>query len=172
MNFKKKLLTLFFLLTVIIPTNAFAYSSKVILGGNNIGITVNTKEVLVVGFYKVDGKSIAEDAGIKIGDKITHIENIEVDSISTMVELINKKMTDNTINVTVLRNGKSLNFKLDLIKEDGVYKTGLYIKDEITGIGTLTYIDPESKVYGALGHEKHLWRSTAKISNISNRKQK
>ena len=37
--------------------------------------------------------------------------------------------------------------------ENDVYKTGLYIKDNITGIGTLTFIDPKTKLYGALGHE-------------------
>ena len=36
---------------------------------------------------------------------------------------------------------------------EGTYKTGLYVKDNITGIGTLSYIDPSSNVYGALGHE-------------------
>ena len=40
-----------------------------------------------------------------------------------------------------------------VINEDGKYKTGLYVKDSIKGIGTLTYIDPNSKIYGALGHE-------------------
>ena len=36
---------------------------------------------------------------------------------------------------------------------NGIYKTGLYVKDKVTGIGTLTYIDPSTSIYGALGHE-------------------
>ena len=40
-----------------------------------------------------------------------------------------------------------------IVEENGIAKTGIYVKDSITGIGTLTYIDPESKVFGALGHE-------------------
>ena len=44
-----------------------------------------------------------------------------------------------------------IDFKL--IKVDNTYKTGLYVKDSISGIGTLTYIDPTTKNYGALGHE-------------------
>lgn len=43
--------------------------------------------------------------------------------------------------------------KLRLEEMNGVYKTGLYVKDSLTGLGTLTYIDPETKIYGALGHE-------------------
>lgn len=168
MNFKKKLLLLFSFLIIFIPTNILAYSDKVILGGNNIGITVNTKEIEVVGFYKVDGKYTAKDMGIKIGDKITHIENVQISSINEMVELINEKMKNDSVNITVLRNSEYLNFKLNLVKENNTYKTGLYIKDQITGIGTLTYIDPDSKIYGALGHE--ITSSTNNIVEITDGK--
>lgn len=153
MNFNKKLLLLFSFLVLFIPTNILAYSDKVILGGNNIGITVNTKDVLVVGFYKVNNNYIAEDAGIKLGDKITHIDNVKVNNINEMITLINEKIKDNKVNITVSRNGRALNFDLNLVKDGNTYKTGLYIKDQITGIGTLTYIDPETKIFGALGHE-------------------
>lgn len=153
MNFKKKLLLLFSFLALFIPTNILAYSDKVILGGNNIGITVNTKEILVVGFYRIDNRYTAQESGIKIGDKITHIGNTEVKNINEMITLINEKMIDNTVDITILRNNEYLNFKLNLVKDGNTYKTGLYIKDQITGIGTLTYIDPNSKIYGALGHE-------------------
>ena len=40
-----------------------------------------------------------------------------------------------------------------LYKDSDIYKTGLYVKDQINGIGTLTYIDPNTKIFGALGHE-------------------
>lgn len=153
MNFNKKLLLLFSFLVLFIPTNILAYSDKVILGGDNIGITVNTKDVLVVGFYKVNNNYIAEDAGIKLGDKITHIDNVKVNNINEMITLINEKIKDNKVNITVSRNGRALNFDLNLVKDGNTYKTGLYIKDQITGIGTLTYIDPETKIFGALGHE-------------------
>lgn len=153
MNFKKKLLLLFSVLAFFIPNATYAYSDKVILGGNNIGITVNMKDVLVVGFYKTGGKYLAKESGIQIGDKITHVEGVAVNNIDEMIEIMNQKIKDNKVNITVRRNNKYLNFQINLVKEDGVYKTGLYIKDRITGIGTLTYIDPETKVYGALGHE-------------------
>ncbi len=153
MNFKKKLLLLFSLLLLFIPFNVLAYSDKVILGGNNIGITVNTKDVLVVGFYKVNDSYIAQESGVKLGDKITHVDNVKVNNINEMISLINQKIKDNKVDVTVSRNGKSLNLSLNLVKDGNTYKTGLYIKDQITGIGTLTYVDPESKIFGALGHE-------------------
>ena len=160
MNFRKKLLFLFFLLALYSPISIFAYSDKVILGGDNIGITVNTKEILVVGFYKVDGKNIGFDSGVKIGDKITHINDIKVNNISEMLSIMNKEISNDSVKITVLRQEKPLNLDLKLIEDkNGVYKTGLYIKDQITGIGTLTYIDPNSKIYGALGHGLEIVRS-------------
>ncbi len=162
MNFKKKLL-LYILLTLFLPINVFAYSSKVVLGGDNIGITVNTKEVTVVGFYKVNGKYIAKDSGFLVGDKIIKVNGTLVTSIEELISEINKSIDDVTI--TVLRNDVEVDLKLDLIKENDSYKTGLYIKDEITGVGTLTYIDPGTSIYGSLGHEI-LDNKTGKLINI------
>jgi len=70
-----------------------------------------------------------------------------------MIDAIEKNVNNNKINITVLRNKKEETYSFNLINKNGVYKTGLYVKDSISGIGTLTYIDPETKIYGALGHE-------------------
>ena len=153
MNFKRKLLLLFSFLAFIIPSISYAYQDKVILGGESIGITVNTKDILVVGFYKVDDKNIQSDSNIEIGDKITHINNEEVSDVNTMAKLINKYIKNNKVDITLNRNGKSINTTLNLYKDGTSYKTGLFIKDKITGIGTLTFIDPKTKVFASLGHE-------------------
>lgn len=149
MNFKWKLhLLLFFVF--ILPINVFAYSNKLILGGENIGIHVDASHILVVGFYDVDGKNIAEDAGFAVGDQILKVNNKDVWSIEEMMsEIDNENAT-----FSILRNGKRKDIELTLIKDkEGGLKSGLYVKDNIIGIGTLTYIDPETKIFGALGHE-------------------
>ena len=51
---KKKLITL--LLLFLIPINVLAYSESVILGGNNIGINLRSKGILIVGYYKINDK--------------------------------------------------------------------------------------------------------------------
>lgn len=154
MNFKRKLLTFFSLLLLVMPISTYAYSSKVVLGGQNIGIEVNSQGIMVVGFYKVNDSYIGREAGIEIGDKIIKISNTEVNSINEMVNAINKNIKNSKVNMTISRGNNTTNVTLDLVKDNNdVYKTGLYVKDAITGIGTLTYIDPETKIYGALGHE-------------------
>ncbi len=158
MHFLKKLkLQIIFplLILFIMPTNIYAYSKYVIPGGETIGIEVNSKGVLVVGFYEVDSKYIGKDAGFEIGDTITKINGTAVSDINEMVNVVNSEAEkDNQLDVTIIRDDKSSNLTLDMICDsDNVCKTGLYVKDEITGIGTLTYIDPKTTIFGALGHE-------------------
>lgn len=152
MKSTRKLLVILFLLIFVFPITAFAYSGKVILGGQNVGISVNTKEILVVGFYKVNNEYIAQNSGFMLGDKITKVNEKEVSSIDELIKEINNSKSDKVM-VTVNRNGVIKNIELKLVYDGVNYKTGLYIKDKITGVGTITYIDPESKVYGSLGHE-------------------
>lgn len=150
MNFKRKLQIFFLLLVLIIPTYVKAYSNKVILGGENIGIKVDNKYITIVGFYEVDGKYLAKDGGLEIGDKIIKVNGVKLSSIDDMV----REIKDTTITMTILRKDKEKEVNLNLYEDaSGVIKTGIYVKDKITGIGTLTYIDPYSKIFGALGHE-------------------
>ena len=147
-----KKISIAILLTILIPLNILAYSESIIPGGENIGITINTNGLIVVGFYKVEGEFIGKE-NLKIGDSIIKIEGIDINSINDMVEVINEKVKDNKVNITVIRNNKEIETYLPLINVDNVYKTGLYVKESVTGIGTLTYIDPATKIYGSLGHE-------------------
>lgn len=152
MNFKNKLHLFLFSLLLIIPINCFAYSNFVIPGGETIGIEVNSKGVLVVGFYKVNDSYIGKDAGFEVGDIIMKINDNLVSDIDSMVNLVNHSTSP--VKFSVLRDNKSAQIELALETDsDGVLKTGLYVKDRINGIGTLTYVDPNNKVFGALGHE-------------------
>lgn len=151
-NFKKRLILLLILLITILPAPVLAYSNFLIASGKTIGIEVNANGVLIVGFYEVEGKEIGKNAGFEIGDIITKINNKEVFSISNMLE----SLKENTTNVTftVKRNNTEKEIKMSLKPdENNILKTGLYVKDQINGIGTLTYIDPKTKRFGALGHE-------------------
>lgn len=158
MHFFKKIklqIILPLLILFIIPINIYAYSKYIVPGGETIGIEVNSKGVLVVGFYEVDSRYIGKDAGFEVGDSITKINGTEVNSINEMVNVVNEEASsDNKLDVTIIRNDKSSNLSLNMICDSNdVCKTGLYVKDSITGIGTLTYIDPTTTIFGALGHE-------------------
>lgn len=108
---------------------------------------------MVVGFYEVNGISPGKDAKINIGDRIIKINDITVDNINKMINIISSSTNKDNLKITYIRNNKEENTYLKLIKDNTSYKTGLYVKDEISGIGTLTFVDKESNMYGALGHE-------------------
>lgn len=152
MKFKNSLLNFFVFLLFIIPINTLAYSDFIYPGGETIGIEVNAKGVLVVGFYKINDRYIAKDAGFVIGDTILGVNGKDVADISSMVDNIEE--AEKTVAFKVLRSGAETTINLELESdESNVLKTGLYVKDQITGIGTLTYVDPETKIFGSLGHE-------------------
>ena len=161
----KKSFFLLLLFLFIIPINVFAYSDKIIVGGQNIGISLNSKGVLIVGTYEVNGTSPAKEAGLKTGDIIEKINGNNISNIEQMATEINK-VKEEKINLTYLRDNKEKETTLNLYKdENNIYKTGLYVKDSVTGIGTLTFIDPNTKIFGALGHEIQE-QTTGKIFEI------
>ena len=151
-NFQKTIITLLLLLCII-PVNVFAYSEYIMPGGENIGIKLNSKGILIVGVYKVGDEYPATEAGLKTGDVITAINGSEVETIEEMASKINTDESEN-VKISYERDGKTKEATLKLYKDSNdVYKTGLYVKDSTTGIGTLTFIDPNTKTFGALGHE-------------------
>lgn len=144
---------LVFFLLIIFPINIFAYSDYIIPSGASIGIEINTDGIMIIGFYKTNGKENKSSEKLKVGDKIIKVNDIEVHTIKELVNSIEKYMEDNTIDLTIKRNDKTFITNLELLSDGNTYKTGLFVKDSIAGIGTLTYIDPNTGIYGALGHE-------------------
>lgn len=147
---KKYLLSFIFLFCF--PLITCAYSDYIIASGQNIGISLNSDHVIIVGSYDVNGKNILNTSLLRIGDKLISINNKEIKSINDLQNVMNN-LSSKKINVTYERDNKRYNTEVTLFKEGNTYKTGLYVKDNIKGVGTLTFIDPETKIFGALGHE-------------------
>ena len=148
----KKVLFTFFVI-FLFPLGVFAYSKYIIPGGESIGIKINTEGLVVVGFYKVEDEYIAKN-NFKIGDKIINVNGKNVNTIDELTDAVSKsEMSSLNVKVIVKRNDREVDTYLKLVVKDGTYKTGLYVKDSLIGLGTLSYIDPVSKIYGALGHE-------------------
>ena len=165
MFFKKIKFFILLLSLIIIPINTYAYSDYIIASGENIGIKLNSNGIIIVGINEIDDKNPSIDAGLQVGDIITSINDTNVTTISEMVNLINSSKS-NTIKVGFIRDNKEKYTNLELYDDNGTYKTGLYVKDSITGIGTLTFIDPDTRLFGALGHEI-IESNTGKILDIT-----
>lgn len=134
-------------------------NKKVIPGGQSIGVQLQTRGVLVVGHHLVTTeagtKSPGEDADIQTGDVILKINNQEIKKMSDIKPLVDEAgKKDTALSVTVKRGNKILDTTLHPIKDkqEKEYRIGLYIRDSAAGIGTMTFVDPTTKKYGALGH--------------------
>ena len=125
-------------------------------GGISIGVKINNKGALVVGYSDIStheglSESPGKVAGIELGDII---EEVNGENIETCSDLISKVKTcrNDEMTVKILRGNSELTKKISLIKEDNEYKIGLWVRDSTAGIGTLTFYDTDSKTFGALGH--------------------
>jgi stage IV sporulation protein B len=132
---------------------------KVIPGGQSIGVKLNSVGVLVVGHHQVntnDGKkSPGEIAGIKVGDIITKINGQRIEKMSDVAPFV-KDSGENgkPLQVVISRESGEFTTNLQPLKDQNEesYKLGLYIRDSAAGIGTMTFYEPKSMKYGALGH--------------------
>lgn len=133
-------------------------NKKVYVGGEPLGIQINTKGVLVVGLSDIDTKdglktSPATKAGITVGDTILKIKGVEINSGEELSYIINNLKGEEVL-IEIEHKGKKINKKVNPIKsnEDDKYKIGLWVRDSTSGIGTLTFYDESTGMYGALGH--------------------
>lgn len=161
MSLKRRLLILLFSLSFIFsiylfsPSITLANSDKVYLGGIPSGFIIKTNGALVIGINEIVTKdgicSPAKDADIKIGDLITEFGNEKVCDMQSISKIL-KKSNGNPLEITVVRNGqtikKFLTPKQDL---DGNYKLGVFIRDDLHGIGTITYFTEDGN-FASLGH--------------------
>ncbi|QNF26128.1 SpoIVB peptidase [Metabacillus sp. KUDC1714] len=132
---------------------------KVIPGGQSIGVKLNTLGVLVVGHHQINTpegkKSPGEIAGVQVGDIITNINGTKIEQMSDVTPFIqNAGKTGEPLDLVLTREETEVKTKLYPLKDenDRSFRIGLYIRDSAAGIGTMTFYDPKSKKYGALGH--------------------
>ena len=118
-------------------------------GGQLIGLQLSDHSVTVAAFDEAFGAQ-AQASGLQIGDKITKVNDTSV----TCVEDVRKALAQSSgqVHISVLRNGKSKTLTISpKVTEEGP-RLGVYLKQGITGVGTVTWYDPDTGKFGALGH--------------------
>jgi len=129
---------------------------KLYPGGFPFGVRLTTSGVLIVGFESVKTsvgeRCPAKDAGLKTKDVITHINGKEINTAAALSEAVEgsgggsieikykRGENENTLSVT------------PALSEEGKYKTGIWVRDSTAGIGTVTYVVPDTGEFGGLGH--------------------
>lgn len=159
-KFTKRILytaILFAFAVVLSVSTAFAApSNEVYLGGFAAGFLLNTQTVEIIGVCEVlseDGLVCpARESGLKTGDIISKVNDIEVTSAEQLNKLLNDNFTN--YNLSVMHEGEQRTVNIKPVKEksSGKKRFGLLVKDSLNGIGTVTYIDKTNNYFAALGH--------------------
>lgn len=133
-----------------------ALAQQLVPGGQAIGISMSTDGVVISGFAPVSTqegeKSPAEEAGLKAGDIIVKLGAVDISSAEDFVKAV-QTLDGEKISVTYERGGKLRQTGVQPAEStDGSFRLGIWLRDGVTGVGTLTFYDPATGVYGALGH--------------------
>ncbi len=156
MNFKKILASVLSAVTVL-TTSVLALPETVLISGQGIGITLNSQGVMVTDVAEIETKagekeSPAKSGGIKKGDIITKIGKENIRCVNDLNKAL-EQSESNAIWVEVLRGNSKMTLKIKPQKDkSGKARLGLWAKDVAAGIGTLTFYDPQTGAFGALGH--------------------
>ena len=133
-----------------------AYAQTLVAGGQVVGIQIKTEGVMVAGVAPVEtaegSRSPADDAGLRQGDFIMEIDGRAVDGAGDLISAVGE-LAGKAATLTVLRQGQTLTVTVQpaLSREDQ-WMLGMWLRDGISGIGTVTFYDPATGLFGALGH--------------------
>ena len=121
--------------------SAAALPKTLIPGGCTVGVKLYTQGLVVTGF---ESRSAAKAAGLKKGDVIIQVDGEAVHTAAALRECLEEEQ----VILKILRNGREAEF---CVRPNG-NQIGAYVRDSLAGIGTVTYYDPDTGAFGALGH--------------------
>ena len=124
--------------------------------GTAIGMKLYTKGVLVVGMSQISTISNEktkpyENSGIEQGDMIVAVNNKKVSTTEELIEEVNKS-NGNSVKIKYLKNNETQETSITPVKSKDNYKIGLWVRDAAAGVGTLTFYEPSTNSFMALGH--------------------
>lgn len=130
----------------VIPT------TTVIPVGTTVGLKLYTNGVLVVGKAEVNGRKPYEKTGIEEGDMIVSLDEKIVTCTADLIKKVNDSK-GRELNVKYIREGKEYQTEITPIQtSSNEYKLGLWVRDAAAGVGTITYYEPSTGNFAALGH--------------------
>lgn len=152
------------------PVTAMAEERTMYVGGMSAGFTLKTDGAQVIGLSEITTESgvcaPAQEGGLRVGDLIRKAGGIPVETIAQLNEVVDKSK-GKKMEYEVVRNGEVMHFQLQAVKEklSNRYKIGVLVRESVSGIGTVTYINQEGR-FGSLGHS--VMGENNRVMEISN----
>lgn len=164
MNKKNSIISLilvsFFILCTYFYKNLILSNSIEVINTNNndkkyvyplgqiVGIKADTDGVLVIGYEDEDIEYIGK---IKKGDNIIAINDIKIENHKDVSEIIDN-INEKKVKVTFQRNNQYMNEYISIKEDLKGKRLGFWIRDKISGIGTITFYDPQQSLFKGIGH--------------------
>ena len=147
---KRKFLRWLTAAVVIFYNSIPAQAAKLLVPvGEVVGLSLSEGTVTVAAFHESYGAA-AREAGIQIGDEIVSVDGLAVDSVQDLYEGL--KRSGGTVNLCLRRNGRDRQVHVSPTATAEGPRLGVYIREGVTGIGTVTWYDPDRGTFGCLGH--------------------
>ena len=126
-----------------------AVGKVLIPGGQAVGVAIRTQGVVVVGL----SDSAGMQAGLRAGDILLSVNGRPLDSADILTETIDAAQGQ-PLSIVLDRDGKQQTVLAAPVfdEESQRYRLGVWVRDSTAGVGTLTFYDPQTYSYGALGH--------------------
>ncbi|MBQ1251544.1 MAG: SpoIVB peptidase, partial [Firmicutes bacterium] len=132
---------------------------EVVPGGQSVGLIMKTRGVVVVGYSAVTddrGKTVypAKDGGVALGDCLLSVDGVAVEKDDDVADIIHENGGDGKVELELSRGGERTvrTVRTYYCEETKGYRIGLYVRDNTGGVGTMTFYDPATGRFGALGH--------------------
>lgn len=126
--------------------------AEVVPLGNIVGLRLYASGVLVIGKTEIKGEKPYKTSTIKEGDLITAVNSKKVETTTDLITSVNDSK-GNSIEITYVREGIIYTTTIEPVKTDkDEYKIGLWVRDGAIGVGTISYYEPSTKYFAALGH--------------------
>ena len=153
---KKRLFSALLCLGLIGALPASAWAQELAVGGQIVGIQIRTQGILVAGVgpvETVEGRvSPAAEAGIKEGDFVTAVNGVPVDSAGALIAAVGE-LGGAPVELSILRKDRETSVTVrPVLSGEQQWMLGMWLRDGISGIGTVTFCDPATGSFGALGH--------------------
>ena len=145
---KRILRSVFYTILIITVLPARALAAELIPVGQLIGLQLRS-DTLTVAAYDDSLGSASRDTGLKIGDELLSIDG---EAVSSPEEVRSALSSGEPVSAQVRRGGKVTALRLTPCPTEDGPRLGVYLRQGISGIGTVTFYDPSSGLFGTLGH--------------------
>ena len=134
-----------------VSASGYIDNREYVLGGNIVGIKLYSKGLILLDYQEISGKNPAKEAGLEKGDVILSSDGADIKNTDDFME--NVVTAKGPLKLTIERDGEIFETVITpVVDESGINRVGMWVRDSIAGVGTVTFSDEKGGKMVTLGH--------------------